>query len=103
MILGTICCRGGSKGVPGKNIRPLHGKPLVLYTIETARDSSLLDDLIISTDSEEIAEIGRKAGVFIPFMRPEHLSNDHASKWHVFIHAVEEYEKMTGKTVDYLV
>jgi CMP-N,N'-diacetyllegionaminic acid synthase len=103
MILGTICCRGGSKGVPGKNVRPLHGKPLILYTIETARASSLLDDLIISTDSEQIAEIGKNAGVNIPFMRPEHLSNDQASKWHVFIHAVEEYEKLTGKTVDYLV
>jgi N-acylneuraminate cytidylyltransferase/CMP-N,N'-diacetyllegionaminic acid synthase len=103
MILATICCRGGSKGVPGKNVKLLHGKPLISYTIETANKSALISDLIISTDSDEIADAAKSAGAKVPFMRPEHLANDTASKWPVFIHAVEEYEKLTGATVEYLV
>ena len=103
MILGTICCRGGSKGVPGKNIKPLRGKPLILYTIEAARASKFLEDFIISTDSNEVAEIGGKAGVSVPFMRPYYLSLDQANKWDVFRHAVEQYENISGRTVTYLV
>ena len=103
MILATICCRGGSKGVPGKNIRPLRGKPLIAYTIESAKASALIDDLIISTDEEQIASIAKQFGASVPFMRPADLASDTASKWPVFIHAVETYEKLTGKTVDYLV
>ena len=103
MILATICCRGGSKGVPGKNIKLLKGKPLIAYTIDTAKQSSLINDLIISTDDEAIAEVARSFGASVPFMRPAELASDTASKWPVFIHAVETYEKLTGKTVDYLV
>ncbi|MCW3106785.1 MAG: Acylneuraminate cytidylyltransferase [Segetibacter sp.] len=103
MILGTICCRGGSKGVPGKNIRELKGKPLIVYTIDAAKKSSLIKNLIISTDDERIAAIGRQYGASVPFMRPAELASDTASKWPVFIHAVETYEKLTGETVDYLV
>ncbi|MDB5193825.1 MAG: N-acylneuraminate cytidylyltransferase [Segetibacter sp.] len=103
MILATICCRGGSKGVPGKNVKLLNGKPLIAYTIESAKKSSLINDLIISTDSEKIAEVAKEFGASVPFMRPGDLASDSASKWPVFIHAVEEYEKLTGNTVDYLV
>ena len=103
MILATICCRGGSKGVPGKNIRPLCGKPLIAYTIETAKASDLINDLIISTDDLEIAEVAKQYGAKVPFMRPADLAGDTTSKWPVFIHAVEAYEKLTGKTVEYLV
>lgn len=103
MILATICCRGGSKGVEGKNIKPLAGKPLIAYTIEAAKQSTLIDDLIISTDSTEIANIAKQLGANIPFIRPAHLASDTASKWPVFIHAVEAYEKQTGKQVDYVV
>jgi len=102
-ILGTICCRGGSKGVPGKNIKLLNGKPLIAYTIETALHTSLINDVIISTDSNEIAETAKQYGAKVPFMRPNDLASDTASKWPVFIHAVESYEKMFGVTVDYLV
>jgi N-acylneuraminate cytidylyltransferase/CMP-N,N'-diacetyllegionaminic acid synthase len=102
-ILGTICCRGGSKGVPGKNIKLLNGKPLIAYTIETAIASSLLNDVIISTDSEVIADTAKQFGANVPFMRPNDLATDTASKWPVFIHALETYEKMHGVTVDYLV
>ena len=102
-ILGTICCRGGSKGVPGKNIKLLNDKPLIAYTIETALASSLLNDTIISTDDELIASTAKKYGANVPFMRPDDLATDTASKWPVFIHALESYEKMYGVAVDYLV
>ena len=103
MILATICCRGGSKGIPGKNVKELKGMPLIAYTIQSARGSTLIDDLIVSTDDNQIADIAIEYGASVPFRRPAHLSGDTSSKWPVFIHAVEEYEKLTGKTVDYLV
>ncbi len=102
-ILGTICCRGGSKGVPGKNIKPLLGKPLIAYTIETAKQSLLLNDTIISTDDEQIAATAKLYGANIPFMRPANLASDTASKWPVFIHAVETYEKLHHIVIDYIV
>ncbi|GEO09926.1 acylneuraminate cytidylyltransferase family protein [Segetibacter aerophilus] len=103
MILATICCRGGSKGVPGKNIRLLKDKPLIAYTIEAASGSLHINNLIISTDDESIASIAKQYGAAVPFMRPADLATDTASKWPVFIHAVETYEKLSGKSVDYLV
>jgi N-acylneuraminate cytidylyltransferase/CMP-N,N'-diacetyllegionaminic acid synthase len=102
-ILGTICCRGGSKGVKGKNIRPLRGKPLIAYTVESALQCDLLDDVLVSTDSEQIANAAKTAGITTIIHRPAELASDTASKWPAFIHALEEYEKLTGKSVDYLV
>ena len=103
MILGCICCRGGSKGVPGKNIRPLLGKPLIEYTIESGLKSTMLDELIVSTDSEEIASIARSAGAKVPFLRPSQLATDTANKWDVFRHLCESWESINNKTIDYLV
>lgn len=103
MILATICCRGGSKGVPGKNIKLLNGKPLIAYTIDSAKQSKYINELIISTDDQAIADIARSYGATVPFLRPADLASDTASKWPVFIHAVETYEQLTGNTVDYLV
>ncbi|MGN6617269.1 MAG: acylneuraminate cytidylyltransferase family protein [Ilyomonas sp.] len=103
MILGSICCRGGSKGVKNKNIRLLNNKPLIAYTIETARQSYLLNDIVVSTDSEEIAAAALKFGIEKIIYRPAELATDNASKWPVFIHAVEWYENTTGKKVDYIV
>lgn len=102
-ILGTICCRGGSKGVKGKNIRPLKGKPLIAYTVEAALASGLLNDVIVSTDSELIADAARQAGIKTIIERPADLASDTASKWPVFIHALEAYEQLTGTPVDYMV
>lgn len=101
-ILGTICCRKGSKGVENKNTRPLAGKPLVQYTIDTAKLCNGLNDVIISTDSETIKAIGMAAGIFT-IDRPAPLATDDASKWPVFIHALESYEREMGLTVDYIV
>lgn len=103
MRLATICCRGGSKGVPGKNIRSLHGKPLIAYTIETARHCKLIDAVIVSTDDEQIATVAKQYGASVPFIRPANLASDAASKWPVFIHAVETYEAQNGVAVDYIV
>ena len=69
-VLGLVPARGGSKGVPGKNIRPLAGRPLLAYTGQAARESGVLDRIVLSTDSEEIAQAGRAAGLEVPFMRP---------------------------------
>src|SRR5258706_14759961 len=98
-ILGTICCRGGSKGIPGKNTRLLNGKPLIAYTIEAAQQSNYLDDLIISTDDNKTAAIAKQYGAKVPFMRPPEIASDTASKQDVFIHALETYEHQTGSKV----
>ena len=80
-ILCVIPARGGSKGIPSKNIQKICGKPLIQYTIETAKNSKLISRIIISTDSEKIAKIARKLGVEVPFMRPKKISNDSANKY----------------------
>lgn len=103
MILGTICCRGGSKGVLGKNTRLLNGVPLITYTINVAQQSKLLNDLIVSSDNQEILEIALDNNVTNTVVRPDNLSTDTASKWPVFRHAVENYEKLTGNIVSYIV
>lgn len=89
-VLGIITARGGSKGIPGKNLKLLAGKPLLAYTIETARRSAALDRVILSTEDEAIAAAGRDLGCDVPFMRPLDLSHDdtphlpviqHATRW----------------------
>jgi len=102
-ILGTICCRGGSKGVRSKNIKPLYGKPLINYTIDTATQCTLINDVIVSTDNSEIATVAKNAGIQFIIDRPAELATDAASKWPVFIHALETYEKAKEMTVDYIV
>ena len=91
MVLGLIPARGGSKGVPGKNIKVICGKPLIVWTIESALQSALLDKVIVTTDSEEIAEIARNAGAEIR-MRPKELATDTASTQDVMLHALK-YEQ----------
>lgn len=87
----------------GKNIKPLLGKPLIVYTTDAAKQSHYLDDILVSTDSAAIAAIARQEGISCIIDRPEALATDTASKWPVFIHAVELYEKEKGVTVDYIV
>jgi len=91
--LGIVTARGGSKGIPRKNIRPLGGKPLIQYTAEAALASRYLDSTILSTEDEEIAEIGRACGLEVPFLRPRHLASDSAKSIDVLIHAVETLEE----------
>lgn len=102
-IVATICARGGSKGVPGKNIRSLDGKPLISYTIEVARGCELIDRVIVSTDDAEIAKIARAGGAEVPFLRPAELARDTASKLPVIKHAIEYLESQEGYYADMVV
>lgn len=94
-ILGIIPARGGSKGVPGKNIKPLAGKPLIVHTIEPAL-ASALTDVIVTTDDEQIASVARAAGAQVPFVRPAHLANDTTKSLDVAIHALQAMEEQNG-------
>ena len=91
--LGIIPARGGSKGIPGKNIRLLANRPLLEYTVEAARASSVLDRLILSTDSERIAAVGRSLGLEVPFLRPRELAKDDTPMVPVLEHAVAFLEQ----------
>jgi CMP-N,N'-diacetyllegionaminic acid synthase len=87
-VLGVITARAGSKGIPGKNTRPLAGKPLIAYTIESALASGVFDRLILSTDDEEAARVARDLGCEVPFMRPAALCADDTPHLPVMQHAV---------------
>jgi len=87
--LATICARGGSTGVPRKNILPLLGKPLIQYTIEQAQACPLIDHIYVSTDDEEIAEVARQAGAQVPFLRPAEMATSTAPKIPVIQHLVD--------------
>ena len=91
-VLAVIPARGGSKGLPEKNIMLLAGKPLIAWTIEVARQSKYLDRFILSTDSEEIAGVARGYQCEVPFMRPKELANDEASGEVVVLHALEHVD-----------
>jgi len=88
-ILGLIPARGGSKGLPGKNIKSLLGKPLIAWTIKQALASKYLDRLVVSTDNKEIAEISRKYGADVPYMRPKELAEDNAKGIDVVLHLID--------------
>lgn len=87
--LGIITARGGSKGIPRKNIKLLGGKPLIAHTIEAAKESGIFDRVILSTDDAEIAEVGKQYGAEVPFMRPIELAEDTTPTLPVLIHALE--------------
>jgi CMP-N,N'-diacetyllegionaminic acid synthase len=93
-VLGIIPARGGSKGVPRKNIRLLCGRPLLAYTAESALQSKLLSKVILSTEDTEIAEIGRSFGLEVPFLRPAELAEDTTPTFPVVLHAVHQLEKV---------
>ena len=88
-IIGLIPARGGSKELPRKNIRPLLGKPLIVWTIKQALASEYLDRVIVSTDNKEIAEISKKYGAEVPFMRPKELATDKAKGIDVVLHVID--------------
>jgi len=87
-ILAVIPARGGSKGIPKKNIKLLGGKPLIVWSIEAAKKSRFIDRVIVSTDNEEIAEVARNVGAEVPFMRPAEISQDLTPDTPVFEHAL---------------
>jgi CMP-N-acetylneuraminic acid synthetase len=102
-VLAVIPARGGSKGVPRKNIRPVHGKPLIAYTIEPALAVKYrLHRLIVSTDDEEIASTAMNYGAEVPFMRPADLGGDKVPMVPVLQHAVQTIEAMDGVKMDWV-
>lgn len=102
-ILAIIPARGGSKGVPNKNIKELLGKPLIAYTIEQARNSHYIDRTIVSTDSPAISDIAISYGAEVPFMRPEELATDQSGTIDVLVHAIDWLEKNENYRFDILV
>lgn len=99
--VGIIPARGGSKGLPGKNIRPMCGKPLIVWTIEKALKSRHLDLVLVSTDSPEIAAIAREHGAEVPFLRPNELATDTATSYDVIRHALRHYRQSANREFDY--
>jgi CMP-N,N'-diacetyllegionaminic acid synthase len=102
-ILAIIPARGGSKGVPSKNMRKLGDKPLICHTIQTAQSSQFLDRIIVSTDDEQIAKTALKWGAEIPFIRPKDLARDETPTEPVLIHAVEYLNQSEEYEPDYVV
>ena len=100
--LGVITARSGSKGIRDKNIRNLDGKPLIAYTIESARNSIYIDEVMVSTDSENYADISRKFGASVPFLRSEKNSTDTAKSVDVLLEVLDEYKKV-GQEFDNVV
>jgi len=100
--LGVITARGGSKGIPRKNIKLLAGKPLIAYTIEAAHASKCLTHYIVSTDDEEIATIARSLHADVPFMRPVELAQDRSASIEVIQHALKWFRDHKGREFDYV-
>jgi CMP-N-acetylneuraminic acid synthetase len=99
-VVAVIPARGGSKGLPRKNVRLLAGKPLIAYSIEAAKASSYVNRVLVSTDDPEIAEVSRRFGAEVPFLRPPELAQDLTPTEPVLAHAVEWLEKNEGYRVD---
>jgi CMP-N-acetylneuraminic acid synthetase len=102
-VLAVVPARGGSKGVPRKNIRPLAGKPLLAYTLEAARAAARISRLVVSTDDEEIAAAARQWGADVPFLRPPHLADDAAPQVEVVLHALQTVEALEQAVYPYVV
>lgn len=97
--IAIITARGGSKRIPKKNIRAFCGRPILTYSIGAAVSSKLFDEVMVSTDSEEIAQIAKEAGAKVPFLRSRETSNDYATTADVLVEVLSEYEKQ-GKRFD---
>ena len=102
-VIGIIPARAGSKGLPGKNILQLCGKPLIVWSIESGKQSKYIDVVIVSTDSEQIATISRSFGATIPFIRPANLATDEAATIDVVSHALKYLEIEFNETFEYTV
>lgn len=105
-ILITVCARGGSKGIPGKNIKLLNGKPLIGYTIDTAKQfaakKSDVTTIVLSTDSEEIIRVASECGLKSDYKRPDYLANDTCGKIDAIKDIVLYSEKQSGESFDYI-
>jgi len=100
LILAVVPARGGSKGIPLKNIRPLQGVPLVAWVGKLLKEMPEIDRKVVSTDHPQIAKIAEESGLSVPFFRPPSLSGDQIGDWDVLVHALEEMEKKDGVHYD---
>ncbi len=98
-LLAIITARGGSKRLPRKNVLDLHGKPMIAWSIEAGLQSKYVDRVVVTTDDEEIADVSRRYGASVPFMRPDDLSSDDAASLDVVRHAV----KLLGESYKYII
>jgi len=98
-----ICARGGSKGLPGKNIKPLNGIPLIGWSINIAKEIGRASRIIVSTDSEEIAKVALEYGAEVPFIRPKDLAQDDSPEWLVWRHAIDYLERHDSENIDAIV
>jgi N,N'-diacetyl-8-epilegionaminate cytidylyltransferase len=96
-IVGFVFARGGSKGVPRKNVRLLGGKPLITHAIDTAFACRQISEVIVSTDDPEIADVAMQAGASVPFLRPAELATDSAPEWLAWRHAIEHYNRFSKR------
>lgn len=101
-ILAIIPARGGSKGVPKKNIKELNGKPLISYSIEEARKSKYINRIVVSTESKEIAEISKKLGAEVPYLRPLQLAQDNSPTIDCIIHMIDWLKDKENYVPDYI-
>ena len=101
--IAIIMARGGSKGLPKKNIKPLNGKPLIAYSIEDAINSGVCDTVLVTSDDDEIIEISKKYGATVSFKRPSELADDSVPPEPVIQHALKEHEKITSSKFDIVV
>lgn len=101
-VIATICARGGSKGLPGKNLRPFAGRPLIMHTIAHALACGEIDAVYVSTDDVQIADIARAAGATVPYMRPAELATDEAGKLPVIEHLVSHLERQ-GELITHVI
>jgi CMP-N-acetylneuraminic acid synthetase len=102
-VLALIPARGGSKGLPGKNIRNICGKPLIVWSIDKAKKSKYLDYLMVSTDCPEIARLSKLSGAEVPFIRPKELATDFSTTYDVIHHAYQYLQSQKKGEFDYLV
>ena len=102
-VLAIIPARGGSKGLPGKNIRPMCGKPLIGWTIDKAKKCRYLDMILVTTDDQKIANIAQNFGAYVPFIRPAEFATDQSSTYDVIRHALSYLNDTECKEFDYVV
>lgn len=102
-MIALIPARGGSKGLPGKNIRLLVGKPLIAYTIEAAKNAKNISRVIVSTDSQEIADIAVEYGAECPFLRPAYLATDTSLAVETYLYTIRELERIENKGIDEII
>ena len=102
-VLSIIPARGGSKGLPGKNVKLLCGKPLIAWSIELAQESSVIDEVIVSTDSQQIATVAKSYGAHVPFTRPSTLAEDKSTTFDVVKHAIDFYRNEMQKDYPYFI